>query len=221
MKSFSYKSLALFALLLIGAAAPVLGLDDAKTAQAKYDTLKAKVESGDLNIDWRELRLDAVVADVEGDFDWHQANTDGVAAFNAGEYQKALLDGQEIVKHNIANGDGHFLTMVALKHLGKEDEAAKEKQIVDKIVQSITSSGDGKTADTAYFTVNTSEEYFVIRTLGLRSKSQSLVKQGVHSFDQMTVVDKDGKDTTLWFNTDTDTELTRRAGMGDSQPAIT
>jgi hypothetical protein len=214
MKSFTYKSLALFALLLIGATAPALGLDDAKTAHAKYDTLKAKVESGDLNIDWRELRLDAVVADVDGDFDWHKANTDGVTAFNAGEYQKALLDGQEIVKHNIANGDGHFLAMVALKHLDKPDEAAKEKQIVDKIVQSITSSGDGKAADTAYFTVSTSEEYFVIRLLDLRPKSQSLVKQGGHSFDQMTVADKDGKDTTLWFNTDTDMELTRRAEQG-------
>lgn len=216
MKSFTYKSLALLALFLIGAAAPVFALDDAKTAQAKYDTLKAKVDSGDLNIDWRELRLDAVVADVEGDFDWHKANTDGITAFNAGEYQKALLDGQEIVKHNIANGDGHFLTMVALKHLDKQDEAAKEKQILDKIVQSITSSADGKSADTAYFTVSTSEEYFIIRLLGLRPKSQALVKQGGHSFDQMTVVDKDGKETTLWFNTDTDIELTRRAGMGDS-----
>jgi len=28
----------------------------------------------------------------------------------------------------------------------------------------------------------------------------------------MTVVDKDGQETTLWFNTDTDAELTRRAG---------
>jgi hypothetical protein len=215
MTSRSYKSLALAACFLCCVlVSPASSLDSAKVAQAKYDALKAKVQSGDIDIDWRDIRLDAVVADVGGDFDWHQANTEGVAAFNTGDYAKALLKAQEIIQHDIANGDGHFLAMVSLKHLDKHEEAAKEKLIVDKIMQSIMTSGDGKSADTAWFTVSTSEEYFVIRLLGLKPKSQSLVKNGAHSFDEMTVVDKDGKETTLWFNTDTDIELTRRVGEG-------
>jgi Domain of unknown function (DUF4919) len=215
MTSRSYKSLALAACFLCCVlVSPASSLDSAKVAQAKYEALKAKVQSGGIDIDWRELRLDAVVADVGGDFDWHQANTEGVAAFNTGDYAKALLKAQEIIQHDIANGDGHFLAMVSLKHLDKHEEAAKEKLIVDKIMQSIMTSGDGKSADTAWFTVSTSEEYFVIRLLGLKPKSQSLVKNGAHSFDEMTVVDKDGKETTLWFNTDTDIELTRRVGEG-------
>lgn len=205
----SYLTFCLLGCLFVSNA---FGLDSAKVAQAKYDALKAKVQGGDTNIDWREIRLDAVVADVDGEFDWHQANTAGVAAFNAGDYEGALRKGQEIIQHNIANGDGHFLAMVSLKHLEKQDEAAKEKLIVDQIVQSIMSSGDGKTADTAWFTVSTSEEYFVIRILGLKPKSQALVKNGKHSLDRMTVVGEDGKETTLWFNTDTDMELTRRVG---------
>jgi Domain of unknown function (DUF4919) len=206
-----YKSLCVaFCLLNCVLVSPAFGLDSAKVAQAKYDALKAKVQSGDVNIDWRDIRLDAVVADVDGEFDWHKANTDGVAAFNAGDYKTALLKGQEIIQHNLANGDGHFLAMVSLKHLGKQEETAREKLIVDKILQSILSSGDGKTADTAWFTVSTSEEYFVIRSLGLRPKSQSLVNKGEHSFDEMTAVGEDGKETTLWFNTDTDIALTRR-----------
>jgi hypothetical protein len=210
-----YKSLRLiFCLLSCVLVSPAFGLDSAKVAQAKYDALKAKVQGGDINIDWREIRLDAVVADVDGDFDWHAANTEGVAAFNAGDYAKALAKGQEIIQHNLANGDGHFLAMVALKHLGKQEEAAREKIVVDKILQSILSSGDGKIADTAFFTVSTSEEYFVLRLLGLKPKSQSLVKNGAHSFDEMTVVGEDGKEATLWFNTDTDMELTRRVGLG-------
>jgi len=213
MTSRSHKSLLLaFCLLGCVLVSPALTLDSAKVAQAKYDALKAKVQSGDIDIDWREIRLDAVVADVDGEFDWHAANTEGVAAFNAGDYAKALLKAQEIIRHDIANGDGHFLAMVSLKHLDKQEESAKEKLIVDKILQSILSSGDGRTSDTAYFAVSTSEEYFVVRLLNLKPKSQSPVRNGAHSFDEMTVVDKDGKETTLWFNTDTDAELTRRAG---------
>jgi hypothetical protein len=212
----SYKSLGLlFCLLSCVLVSPAFGLDSAKVAQTKYDALKATIQKGDLNIDWRDIRLDAVVADVDGDFDWHKANTEGVAAFNAGDYAKALLKAQEITQHNIANGDGHFLAMVSLKHLGKDEETAREKLFVDKILQSILTTGDGKTADTAFFTVSTSEEYFVLRLLGLKPKSQSLVKNGAHSFDEMTVINnKDGTEATLWFNTDTDIELTRRVGEG-------
>jgi hypothetical protein len=213
MTSRSHKSL-LLAFCLLGCAlvSPASTLDSAKVAQAKYDALKTKVQSGDIDIDWREIRLDAIVADVDGEFDWHAANTEGVAAFNAGDYAKALLKAQEIIRHDIANGDGHFLAMVSLNHLNKQEESAKEKLIVDKILQSVLSSGDGKSPDTAYFTVSTSEEYFVIRLLNLKPKSQSPVRNGAHTFDEMTVVAKDGKETTLWFNTDTDAELTRRAG---------
>ncbi|MBB5315387.1 DUF4919 domain-containing protein [Tunturibacter empetritectus] len=209
-----HHKLSRFTFYLLGCVfvSAAFGLDSAKVAQAKYDALKARVQGGDINIDWRDIRLDAVVADVDGEFDWHQANTAGVAAFNAGDYEGALHKGLEIIQHNLANGDGHFLAMVSLKHLGKQEETAREKLIVDQILQSILRSGDGKTADTAWFTVSTSEEYFVIRLLGLRPKSQSLVKSGAHSFDLMTVAGEDGKEATLWFNTDTDIELTRRAG---------
>jgi hypothetical protein len=215
MTPHSSKSFRL-TLCLLGCtlASPAFGLDSAKVAQAKYDALKATVQSGDIDIDWRDLRLDAVIADVDGDFDWHQSNTEGVAAFNTGDYAKSLLKAQEIIRHNIANGDGHLLAMVSLKHLGKPEDAAREKLIIDKIQQSILNSGDGKTAETAYFTVSASEEYFVLRVLGLKPMTQSLVQNGAHSFDKMTAVGEDGKETTLWFNTDTDIELTRRAGEG-------
>jgi hypothetical protein len=87
-------AICLFVCLLVSNAS---ALDSAKVAQAKYDALKAKIESGDLNIDWRDLRLDAVVAGVNGEFDWPKANSDGLAAFNAGDYKKALLKAQEMI----------------------------------------------------------------------------------------------------------------------------
>src|ERR1700722_12069434 len=90
----------LFIFCLLGCilVSPAFGLDTAKVAQAKYDALKAKVQSGDIDIDWRDLRLDAVVADVDGEFDWHQANSEGVAAFNSGDYEGALHKGQGIIR---------------------------------------------------------------------------------------------------------------------------
>jgi hypothetical protein len=179
-------------------------LDASKAAQSKYDAMKAQILKGNLDVDWRELRLDAMVAGVDGSFDWRKANSEGVAAFNAGDYKKALQKGQEICGHNIASGDGHFLSMVSLKHLGNEATSNEEKAIVDKIMQSIIGSGDGKTEATAWFTISTSEEYFVLRLFGLKPKSQALVHEGSHYFDKMTVTSTDGKEIVLWFNTDSD-----------------
>jgi hypothetical protein len=80
--------------------------------------------------------------------------------------------------------------------------------VVDAIVKSIMDSGDGKSAQTAWFTVDPSEEYFVINVvLGAQPKGQALVQQDGHAFDKMTVVDDKGAEHVLWFNTDTDIQI--------------
>lgn len=59
----------------------VHALDDPKVARARYDELAAKVNSGDLNVDWQALRLDARVGEVYGDYDRYKASADALAAF--------------------------------------------------------------------------------------------------------------------------------------------
>ncbi len=185
-------------------------LDSVQEARAKYDALKAKVESGNLEVDWQALRLNAAVAGIEGTYDGRKANAEGVRAFNAKDYDKALAKGQEIVSHNIANGDGHFLLMVSYSRLGKQQESEREKTVVDKILQSILDSCNGQTPATAWFTVTPSEEYFVFRLVGMSPNSQELVTQDGHTFDKMVVTQRDGKEATFWFNTDTAAELAKR-----------
>jgi len=100
------------------------------------------------------------------------------------------------------------LAMMVLRKMGKDESADKERTIVSAIVASILDSGDGKSAKTAWFTVDPSEEYFVINVvLGLQPKGQALVQQDGHAFDKMTVVDDKGTELTLWFNTDTDMQI--------------
>jgi hypothetical protein len=190
---------------------PASALDSAQEARTKYETLKAKVQSGDLSIDWQALRLDAVVAGVDGTFDWRKANQDGMQAFKTGNYNEALANGLEIVNHNIANGDGHFLLMVSYHHLKKQQEADQQSLIVDKILQSILDSGNGQTPSTAWFTVSPAEESFLLRILGMTAKSQAQVNQAGHSFNKVTVAARDNAETVFWFNTDTIVEMTRRA----------
>ncbi len=163
-------------------------LDDAATARRKYDTLAAKAAAGDLTIDWRELRLDAVAGGVNSDFDWREQHKEVQAAFRAGQFEEGLKLAQPIIAHNVASLDGHFDAYIACKNLKQETEAAKEQAILTALLKSISSSGDGKSPATAFFVVDTSEEYaFLQLVAGMQPAGQSLVHQDGHDYDRMTV----------------------------------
>ena len=186
----------------------VHALDNPKVAQAKYEALAARVRSGDSTVDWQALRLAAEVGGVEGNYDLQDANKRGIKAFNDGKFEDSLKIANEMLAHNITSGDGHFLAMISLKRLGRQADSDKEHAMLDAFFQSILKSGDGKSAKTAWFTVNVHEEYLVIRLLlSMNLKSQALSHLDGHDYDVMTVTDDSGKESTLWFNTDTAIEI--------------
>jgi hypothetical protein len=102
--------------------------------------------------------------------------------------------------------------MSSLIVLGRQPEADKELSILQALLESITKSGNGKSAKTAWFAVGIQEEYVYMYVLHLQFKEQHSVKQDGHWYDAVQVTDKSGKNAVLWFNTDTDIELNGRAG---------
>ena len=188
-------------------------LDAAKTARAKYDALAAKVNSGDLNIDWRELRLAARVGEVYGDYDPYDAARRAQSAFEKGDCEETLKIARETQQRNIADVDAGAAAWACLKQLGRQREADQQWSILQAILQSILNSGDGKSAKTAWFAVGIREEFFVMAmALQVQFKQQHSSSQNGHYYDVVLVADQSGKDRVLWFNTDTDIELLGRAG---------
>ena len=202
-----YAACFLFGIL---AASSASALDTPQVARTKYDALKAKAEQGDLNIDWQELRVAAAVAGVNGNYDWRTAAAEAVRELNGKYYKEALAIGQQIVSHNYANADGHFLLIMLYGRLGMQKEADQEKLVVDKMAQSILDSGNGLTPETAWFIVTLSEESFVLRLLGMTQKSLEYVVQGGHAFDKVTAIDRSGKESTYWFSVDTGLQMSKR-----------
>lgn len=192
----------LYSCLAISAPSFALTKNEAKNI---YDTDSKKVRTGDLLFDWKEYRLASVVSGVAGDFDWHPSRVKFMQQYKNGDFEAALKNANEIMNHNMAEPEGHLLAMMALQKLGRNQDAAFEHKVVEAYLQSIMASGDGKSADTAYFVVDEGEEYFflnIVMDVGLPS-SQSLVNKNGHSFDLLKIKDKDGKEQELWFNVDT------------------
>lgn len=190
-------------------------LDDPKVAHAKYDKLAAKVNSGDLNIDWQALRLAARVGEVFGDYDPYDAAKRAQASFEKGDYEGTLKIARETEQRNVADGEAHVAAWSCLKQLGRQPEADKEWGILQALLQSILKSGDGKSAKTAWFVVGLREEFLIVgAALQAQSKEQHSVKQDGHYYSRVVVTDSDGKDAVVWFKIDTDIEMGDRAREG-------
>jgi hypothetical protein len=180
-------------------------LDSKSVALRKYETLKTRVTGGDLSVDWGEFRVAAAVAEVDGGYDWHPARERVLADVEAGNLTHALAGAQIVIGHNMAEPEGHLLAMTVYQKMGRDADAQREHNLVDAIVKSIMSSGDGQSAQKAWMTVSSGEQAFVVDiVLDAEAKSQVVVRENGHDYDKMTVLADDGTEHVLWFNTDTD-----------------
>ena len=67
-------------------------------------------------------------------------------------------------------------------------------------MSSILKSGDGKSPESAYKVICSSEEYAVMQYFHYRLLKQSLVCKDNQHYDVMQVLDEDQKPKTLYFN---------------------
>ena len=148
---------------------------------------------------------------VPSGLNW-EANKRAKASYDKGDFEEALKIAREIELHSVADGEAHLTAMNSLIVLGRQPEANKERSILQALLESITKSGDGKSAKAAWFAVGIQEKLVYIYALQAQVKEQHSLKQDGHWFDAVLVTDKSGKDKVLWFNTDTDIAMGIRAG---------
>ena len=93
----------------------------------------------------------------------------------------------------------HLWRSAALRQLGRNIEADLHRRWFVSLTDSILASGDGKTAQTAYVTISTTEEYAVLTRLGLEPKQQALIN-GPPMLDLITAVDTSGRSVSVYFD---------------------
>jgi hypothetical protein len=183
-------------------------IESKQAALRSYQFLKTRVMAHDLDINWGEFRVAAAVAEVDGGFNWHPVRERVLAAVDQGKLPAALAGAQTVIDHNMAEPEGHLLAMMVYQQMGRDDDAARERAIVDAIVKSIMGSGDGMSEQKAWVTVSPGEVEFVVSiVLDAEAKSHVVVRTNGHDYDKLTVAGEDGAEHVLWFNTDTDAQI--------------
>ncbi|QDU26294.1 hypothetical protein ETAA8_13720 [Anatilimnocola aggregata] len=89
----------------------------------------------------------------------------------------------------------HYFAAEAHESLGESEPAEMERWVFSACLQGILATGDG-TRRKPYIVSQLSDEYDVLKLLGLRSEKQQLVQRGRRSCDVLTCHDG----SHLWFN---------------------
>jgi hypothetical protein len=122
--------------------------------------------------------------------------------FKEGEYGEVLKKAKNIQKMKFASIDYHMLVYSAAIRLNDSSLASLHGAIAKKLMESVLKSGDGRTPESAYTVISTDEEYAFLGVLGLKMKTQSLIKVKNSSYDLLEVVDKEGNGMKIYFNID-------------------
>ena len=118
-----------------------------------------------------------------------------------GDFAAALQVAEKVLAVNYVEINAHLVASVAHQQLGNAAAAQYHLDLANGLLQAVMSSGDGRTADTPWVVIDISEEYAVMRALGLAAQSQALAEKDGVSLDVVQVVDLRTKEPrTLYFN---------------------
>jgi hypothetical protein len=100
------------------------------------------------------------------------------------------------LKENPFDVDAIFNKVYCYDELGKPADADKCILQAAYIYKAITSSGDGKSKETAFYVINTRHEYNIMRWLGLKPEGQALVEH----YDLQSVAENEYGINSLYFD---------------------
>jgi hypothetical protein len=189
-----------FCLLLLQAA----GLAQKPVDKDVYEVLLERVKRQDAAVNFRELRLAYTetkqYSPYGGDRETRKAM---FASLNSKQYDQALISSEKILAGNYLDINAHFGAYLANRELGHADKADFHKNIFQKLLKSISDSGDGKTMATAFVVISTDEEYALFNFMGVQPTAQALIEDKNHHYDKMTVTDpKSEQNSIYYFNID-------------------
>lgn len=116
-------------------------------------------------------------------------------------YERCLRYVDEVLGNNYMSLEAHMIGVVCSGRSADHDREDLHRYMVEGLMDSIERSGDGRTQESAYHTITTSELRAFVRLKGLEVLEQSIVydQQGV--YDKMQVRDPEsGVEYPLFFN---------------------
>jgi hypothetical protein len=112
------------------------------------------------------------------------------------DWNTILLTSEPWLQRCPVDIDAHLMRAVALKELKRFAESEQHFNWFRGLVDSVLTSGDGRTPQTAFAVISVAEEYSILRVLRVKPKRHMTLNSGI---DEL-VVEIDGVAGLLYFN---------------------
>ena len=173
----------------------------APAAAASYDALLDRARLRPPDVDFGELRMAYARSERYRPYSRYPDEDRAMKeALDARDWRAVLEIAETALAQNYVRARPHFWAMTANGNLGQAAAAAHHRAVMDGLLRSIVASGDGRTPATAMVVIDVQEEYDVMTFLGVRSRAQSLVREGSRVFDRHAVEGRDGAESALYFD---------------------
>jgi hypothetical protein len=180
---------------------PALGNENSE-ATNNYEKAIEKLKAGDLNVDFKVLRLNCAASkySCEADSDDKKTIRD---LLEKEKFNDALGKANKGIEGSFVDIDMHYFAFIANMELKREERAEFHKAMIRGLLDSIRQDKHGRSEEDAFEVINVHEEYVFLGFSNMRVKRQSLVHKGEHSFDVMECTDiENNQDITVYFNID-------------------
>lgn len=178
-----------------------------------YAELLAAARQYPESADFHALRMAYTRTDEYDPYQEHAALVEELgAALQAGELDQALAAIDGLLGANYLDIEAHMAADYVFTRQGDDANSAYHRAFATGLIRALLSTGTGADFGSALIVLSTSEEYLVLRILGLASQGQRLVEHEGHWFDILTVTRADQPHSLdLYFNIDL--PFSRQAGM--------
>ncbi len=123
------------------------------------------------------------------------------AAISAKDWAGCLAQSATLLANNYISLNGHYGAMVCQLERGEQQQGEYHQEVLDSLVSAIWLSGDGKTAETAFFITSTAELYTFVQMHGLEVTQQALAWHNETPYDVMTILNpRDNTEFTWYFD---------------------
>jgi hypothetical protein len=168
-----------------------------------FEAEMARLRSGDTSVDFTRLRFELAESGAFSPFATAERGlrSELVAAVNADQCEKALTIADKMLEINFFYPDAHTGAMICDDALGNSSQAAFHRAVLKSLFESICAPEAGLEDSHPCKVIAIYEEYFVLQTLGLQFRGQSMHSCAGAPCDRMTAVDPEtGDEITLYFD---------------------
>ncbi len=171
-------------------------------ATAKYEKALKQLKAGDLEVDFKGLRMNCAASKYGCEADSDDRKAVGLL-LNEKKFEEALTAANKAIEAAFVDIEMHYLAFLASMELKKGGEAEFHKFMIRGLLDSIQENKRGRSEEDAFDVINVHEEYVFLRFSNMTVKKQSLAHKDGHSYDIMECTDNEEKrDITVYFNID-------------------